>query len=308
LTSADFKLPAISTVAVALIHCYRLESVPAQIGIALYKIGDIYYRFCRPESLLLITSAEEYKRENCIIRFETGSKHLRNRLLPDLSQTTWIVRETPEKRHGFTLPAIKFQDTAQSEEVFTFHLGLMAHCASGTAAYPTSAYPNAMLFSNEGDSNDRMKQSFVVVVGTEQGLPWVDILRQPTDKNLSKIIDSYRNLGEPRRNITDLDQISKRIYNARNVSASIVRGLQDGERVFFVDISIRDIRTGNAKKPSESDSLAIKPLQDGDIDIKLSVQDSPIPKLSSLLRSCLSQIRQLLGLSRTTALLRSCLC
>jgi hypothetical protein len=153
---------------------------------------------------------------------------------------------------------------------------LVAHSAFGTAAHPTSSYPKAILFSEEGDSNDHLRQRFVIVIGTEQGPPWVDILTQPTDTNLTRIINSYRNLEEPLRNITGLDQISKSIYNARNVSASIVRGFQDGERVFFLDISIRDTRTGNAKKLPEPESPPVKPLLEKGIYMNLSVPDSLI--------------------------------
>jgi hypothetical protein len=240
LTSEGFKLRTDWKPAVALIYCYRSPSVlatasdflPGQYALALYKDGDIYYRFGKPESLILIDSDfKENVRENCIIRLQVGLARGWNEERPDLTQSLWIIRETPKERHGFNISGIYVQDLENPENCIVFHLECFNY-GGGTTV------PNAILFWN-----DTTKQSFIVVVGTEQDLPWLDILTNPTTRDLRTIVNSYRSLNGPRRRITYLDYNTTSLHDGKEVSVSIVRGVKDDKRVFFLDISIHETRS-----------------------------------------------------------------
>jgi hypothetical protein len=105
--------------AVALIHCVK-EGFPGQFGIAVYNYRDIHYRFRTPESLLFLDDdIKEFTRENYIIRFD--SRPILGQIFPSLPQIMLIVRQIPEKQHGFNLSGMDVQDSLTREDYLTSH-------------------------------------------------------------------------------------------------------------------------------------------------------------------------------------------
>jgi hypothetical protein len=111
---------------------------------------------------------------------------------------------------------------------------------------PLIAGPEGALFSIKNTG-----ERFVVVVGNKLEREWVDVVTPQQLESLSEIVESYHSdypyyhySKRPSRETTGLDQISKFLVSRKKVFVSIVRGIKRGERVFFVDIDIRDtIRT-----------------------------------------------------------------
>jgi hypothetical protein len=214
--------------AIALLGCYRAdeddESVDKQYGLALFKRDDIYYRFRMRESLLLLDSSVRMSEiVNCILHIS----HEWRFDPPNLS--TWVIRQLPEEIHGFNISAILGWSRNSGKESYR-HLYV-----NDLASNETNSPLEAIIFSN-----DVKKEEFYVVVRylATGPWPWISIFTNTSRDDL------MRQCGWPYIN-TRLaeyeDQASAPLGDGKEVLAMVVRGVKDGERVFYLDVSIRDI-------------------------------------------------------------------
>jgi hypothetical protein len=134
-------------------------------------------------------------------------------------------KEVPEKVHGFKVVQICVQDPRISASSIAFHLEGADSWAS------TRAKPVGLLFSHGATG-----ECFIVVIGHQQHGLWVDLVTGLTDGDLIPIVHSY----EYNRHNIYFDHISMPLNGEMEVSVSIVRGVQNGERAFFLDTSIRE--------------------------------------------------------------------
>jgi hypothetical protein len=234
LGSAGFELRPNRTYAVALIGCYRAKQddqrIDKQFGIALYKCGDIYYRFRTPESLLLIDHHVKLStRVNCILHLEPSSAYLKY-LPPNSLKPMWIIRKRPEERHGFNISDIYGSLRWGSDIKFSSYPDLR-----NDASRPVSR--KAIIFSNE-----TTKEEFFVVVRVCNALPWIRVSTNITRERLWNLVDIDSEYVFGVSSTAYVDQTSSALRNGKEVVAKAVRGVDDGKRVFFLDVCIRDVK------------------------------------------------------------------
>lgn len=223
LTAAGYEVWSFGEYAIALLGCYRAdeddESSCKQYGLALYKRDDIYYRFHMPESLLLLDSSVRMsERVNCILHFSYG----RPRLGP-VTRSTWVLRQRPEKIYGFNISGTLGWRNEYDKPIF-YDLG---HIVSKVPLQAISFL------------NDAKREEFFVVmrVLTTEPWSWISI-----STNTSRD-DLLMQNGSPysyERLIEYEDQASAPLRDGKEVLATVMRGVKDGERVFYLDVSIRD--------------------------------------------------------------------
>jgi hypothetical protein len=234
LGSAGFQLRPNRTYAVALIGCYREnqddQRIDKQFGIALYKRGDIYYRFRIPESLLLIDHHVKLStRVNCILHLEPLGTYLKY-LPPNSLKPMWIIRKRPEERHGFNISDICGRcGWGYSSKFFSY-----PDLRSDTIR---PASHKTIIFSN-----DTTKEEFFVVVRVDNALPWIGVSTNITRERLWDLLNLDSRFAFGVDNIWYVDQVSSALSNGKEVVAEVVRGVDDGERVFFLDVCIRDVK------------------------------------------------------------------
>jgi hypothetical protein len=232
LDSAGFRLWPNLTFAVALIGCYRAKEddqrIDKQFGIALYKHGDIYYRYRRPESLLLIDHHVKMSaRVNCILRLQSAvssSKWCVGSVRP-----MWIIRKRPDERHGFNISDICACQWGSDFKLFSYP------DLKSDRIKPASR--KAIVFSN-----DTTKEEFFVVVRVDNALPWIRVSTNITMEALWELLNSESPFAFWGDYIEYVDQASSALGNRKEVVAEVVRGVVDGERVFFLDVCIRDVK------------------------------------------------------------------
>jgi hypothetical protein len=226
LDSEGFQLWPDKTYAVALIGCYRVKRddhrIDKQFGIALYKHGDIYYRFRTPESLLLLDHHVRMSaRVNCILHLEPLSTYP-NSIRPDLVVPVWVFRNLPEERHGFNFSSI----CGVSDYKFVSYTDLR-----NDTIRPTSR--KAIIFSN-----DTTKEEFFVVVRVDEALPWIHVSTNITREVLWHLLSFAFGVDYT----VYVDQTSSALRNGKEVIVKVIRGVDNGERVFFLDVCIQDVK------------------------------------------------------------------
>ena len=234
LDSVDFHFWPNRTYAVALIGCYRVKQdgqrIDKQFGIALSKHGDIYYRSRTPESLLLIDhNVKPSTRLNCILHLEPLGTYLKRYIPLNSLKPIWIIRKRPQERHGFNIsdsdPAHwRFDSRFLSYTNPRYHL-------------PKPTLRKAITFSN-----DTTKEEFFVVVRVDHDLPWMHISTNITRETLYELLSSNSPSAFGMDAFSYVDQISAALRNGKEVVAKAVRGVDDGKRVFFLDVCIRDVQ------------------------------------------------------------------
>jgi hypothetical protein len=226
LDSEGFQLWPDKTYAVALIGCYRVKRddhrIDKQFGIALYKHGDIYYRFRTPESLLLLDHHVRMSaRVNCILHLEPLSTYP-NSIRPDLVVPVWVFRNLPEERHGFNFSGI----CGVSDYKFVSYTDLR-----NDTIRPTSR--KAIIFSN-----DTTKEEFFMVVRVDEALPWIHVSTNITREVLWHLLSFAFGVDYT----VYVDQTSSALRNGKEVIVKVIRGVDNGERVFFLDVCIQDVK------------------------------------------------------------------
>jgi hypothetical protein len=80
-----------------------------------------------------------------------------------------------------------------------------------------------------------------VIVSVGQALPWLHVSTNATREKLWKLLNPAAPLTF---GVDDacVDQTSSALRNGKEVVAKVVRGVDDGERVFFLDVCIRDVK------------------------------------------------------------------
>lgn len=229
LTAAGFQVGRFGEYAIALLGCYRAdeddESARKQYGLALYKRDDIYYRFPDPESLLLLDSSVRMsERINCILHFSTGPPGWWD----PVNWSTWVIRQLPDKTYGFKVSSILVGSGHYENPKFCGHLFVNDH------SYSVNSTPlEAIIFSN-----DVKKEEFFVVMRFFAAGPWswISIFTNTSRDDLLRQCGwSHTHLGEYE------DQASASLGDEKEVLAMVVRGMKDGKRVFYLDVSIRDV-------------------------------------------------------------------
>jgi hypothetical protein len=229
LTAAGFQLRNDSEYAIALLGCYRADeddqSVNKQYGLALWKHNDIYCRFHMPESLLLLDSSVSMsKRVNCILQFS-------QELWSDPPEPSpWVIRQLPEEIYGFNFSGILGWSNDYEDPKIYRHL-----CVNDLASNETNTALEAIIFSN-----DVKKEEFFIVIKYLATGPWswLSIFTNTSRDDLLRKSDwlySLKRFGDYE------DQASAPLGDGKEVLAMVVRGVKDGKRVFYLDVSIRDI-------------------------------------------------------------------
>jgi hypothetical protein len=217
------------------------------LGIALQKgLGGVYYRYRQPESLLEVDPVlvDSSKFGACYIR---ASFH---DVVPnDEKRQLWIVRSFPETLGGFSLTETCVDETKEHDRHPAFilkELQIRQRLRFDPYERPFSK-PGGILFSNVESG-----EIFAVIVGERKGQEWIDIAIDFEHKHLKGIVESYRAEEEAvggyipvtqPRNSKALDRASKSLNGGKEAHASIVRGVERGKRVFFVDVCIRVIQS-----------------------------------------------------------------
>jgi hypothetical protein len=218
------------TYAVALIGCYREKQdgqrIDKQFGIALYKHGDIYYRFRTPESLLLIDHHVKISaRVNCILHLAPVVTYPKYKIRPDSVCPRWIIRKCPDERHGFTISDICGRCVWGSDFKFFSYPDLRDDMVR-----PASR--KAIIFSN-----NTTKEEFFVVVRVNKALPWIHV---STNITREACLDSPFAFGVDYT--AYVDQTSSALRNGKEVIVKVICGVDNGERVFFLDVCIQDVQ------------------------------------------------------------------
>jgi hypothetical protein len=211
------------TNAIALIRCWNIrpagkgEKPVGQVGIAMHKRNDIYYRLRTPESLLPLDSGIKMSASlDCIINlisFDSVS-NLVIKWSKSCNQTC-ILREVPEKRFGFDDFKI-FTRNRPDINVFLEADG------SNSAADPLT---KAVTFSNGVTA-----ETFCVMVGFNYfATPYIHVA-QDLIKDANDLPDQE----------LCFDHVSYIMQDSKVVMASVVRGVKDGNRVYFLDVCMQD--------------------------------------------------------------------
>ena len=233
--SAGFQLGPKGVYAIALLGCFRAQEEDhrsaKQFGIALYKHGDIYYRFRTPESLLLLDSGiKSSARVDSILRLAGPSYVVPTPL--ELLETVCIIRELPETQHGFRISEICVRGEKPEEP------GRYKIFSSKDLGYDAikSASHQAIIFSN-----DATKQEFFVIIRIIWVFPWISLLTNTTRHELNELFLEKSPFSSFMLRKTYVDRHSKPLQERKEVSATVVRGMKDGNRVLFLDTCIRDV-------------------------------------------------------------------
>jgi hypothetical protein len=82
-----------------------------------------------------------------------------------------------------------------------------------------------------------------VIVRVNNGLPWIRVSTNITRERLWGLLNfDSRLLPFGTDHIWYFDQVSSALSNGKEVVAEGVRGVDDGKRVFFLDVCIRDVQ------------------------------------------------------------------
>jgi hypothetical protein len=212
-----------------LLGCYRAdeddESACKQYGLALYKRDDIYYRFHMPESLLLLdSSVRTLERVNCILHFSYGRPRLGH-----VTRSKWVLRQLPEKIHGFNISGILGWKNHYEKPKFYSRLDVndLGHIVPKMPL-------QAIIFSN-----DAKREEFFVVMRVLATEPWSWISISTNTSRDDLLMQSGSPYSFERLSEYE-DQAIAPLGDGKEILAMVVRGMKDDKRVFYLDVSIRD--------------------------------------------------------------------
>jgi len=81
-----------------------------------------------------------------------------------------------------------------------------------------------------------------VVVRVCNALPWIRVSTNITRERLWNLVDMDSTYVFGWSSTEYVDQTSSALRNGKEVVAKAVRGVDDGKRVFFLDVCIRDVK------------------------------------------------------------------
>lgn len=244
LKSAGFRIIPNRTYAIALIGCYRalaqnsVSGSDKQFGIALYKQGDIYYRFRAPESLLILDLDFDPKRLILDLDWRTSARvDCLMQLEPVLialdpshreTQPNWVIRELPKGRSNLRVSEVSGSVPKGNGTFSIVQFDNLGYDAS------RPCYVQCVRFTHVPNNDDI---SVLATVG--HPLPSILVIGSPMNQSPIQLlkVDSpaisalYAN---------HLDQGSGELFNGRKVLARVVPGVEAGKRVFFLDVSLWD--------------------------------------------------------------------
>lgn len=234
-----------SAEAFAILHCHRQKSLgnpppdSTVIGILLQKGGNGVYSRCKyPETLLEVDASllDSATAETCYIWTWNHA------IAPILwREQGWVLRTFADTLSGFSLSKTCVGNIRVREHNSkpAFYLEQLPKWFGFNIF--SILEPVGVCFSKH-DTNE----SFAVVFGERAGKAWIDVAVGGVEGDLPRIVASYRTKDESRElsspvRLNSLDRTSKSLRGSKHVFASIVPGLEDGKRVFLVDVSVRDV-------------------------------------------------------------------
>jgi hypothetical protein len=231
LRAAGFPLQQNMKYAIALLGCHTVneddERGVQQYALALYKRDEIYYRFHRPESLMLLDFDVMFsERVTCILHFSPDrSWEVKSESPPR------FIRQLPEKLHGFNISYIWGMgvDPENPAHVSQFYFKGLGYIKNKPTDIQVVNF-----------SNDVRKEEFFVIVKVYDLVqsPWVSVFTNTSkDDLLEKCPLIYPFAPRP-----CVDQASASLGDGKEVLATMVRGMKDGKRACFVDVCIRDVK------------------------------------------------------------------
>jgi hypothetical protein len=229
----------------AILHCHRQKSLgnpPSDstvIGILLQKGGNgVYSRCIYPGTLFEVDASllDSATVETCYIWTWNHN------IAPILwREQGWVLRTFADTLSGFSLSKtcvgnIRVREHNSKPAFYLEQLPFWFGFNAFTIVEP------AGVFFSKHDTNE----SFAVVFGGRPGRAWIDVAVGGVEGDLPRIAASYRTKDESRElsspvRPNSLDRTSKSLRGSKHVFASIVPGLEDGKRVFFVDVSVRNV-------------------------------------------------------------------
>jgi hypothetical protein len=220
-----------------------LNDAVASFGIALKKDGKgVYCRSRKPESLLQVHPdlIHTSKSRTCHldIWFDSSWYDATRQCVQGVR--VCVIRALPHTLGSFSISETCVNDSWQWNGKLAFYLNQLGALNSNYGDIEPPSRHGGFIFSDNGTG-----ERFAVILGRRRSQMWVEIVEYGDLQNLvadytaeeeSAYIKSQWGAIYPS---SAPDRASKTLSGGKEVFVSIVHGLEDGARGFFLDISIR---------------------------------------------------------------------